>query len=93
VTAREARSPSTSPSATSALVATSVAVSNARISIAQNRDKPGAARAMLEAHGGARRWQRASSRFRPFDEDDRVVEVGLEVSPLRRRDIAEAEQV
>src|SRR6185312_4310087 len=70
-----------------------VAVSNARISIAQNRDNPRAALAVLEAHGGTRRRQRARSRFWPFDEDDRVVEVRLEIAPLRRRDVTEAKQV
>ena len=89
MTARDVRSPSTSPSETSALVATSVAVSKARISIAVNRDKPlPFFVAMLEAHLDPRSRQNTGSRLRPFDEDDGVVEVRLEVSPLRRRDTA-----
>ena len=93
VTAREVRSPTTSPSETSALVATSVAVSKARISIAANRDKPVSFFAILELDLDARRRQNAGSRFRPLDEDDRVVEVGLEVPPLRRRHAAKAKEV
>src|SRR4051794_24404783 len=93
VTARDVRSPSTSPSATSALVATSVAVSNARISIAVNRDKPRPAVAVLEPDADARLRQDAGARLGPFDEDDRIVEVRLEVPPLRGRHVAKAEQV
>jgi hypothetical protein len=68
-------------------------VSNARISILVNRDKPSAAVAVLEQDGDTRRRQDAFARLGPFDEDDRVVEVRLEVSPLGRRDLAEAEEV
>src|SRR4051794_1808938 len=93
VTAREVRSPSTSPSATSALVATSVAVSNARISIALNRDKPCAAVAVREPDAHAWRRQNAGAGFGPLDEHDRVVEVRFEVPPLRRGDVAKAEEV
>src|SRR3954467_49810 len=93
VTAREVRSPSTSPSATSALVATSVAVSNARISIALNRDKPRPAGAVLEPDAHARRRQDAGAGLGPLDEHDGVVEVRLEVPPLRRRDVAKAKEV
>ena len=49
VTAREIRSPRTSPSSTSALVATSVAVSKARISIHVHRDKSQILAAVLQA--------------------------------------------
>src|SRR6266851_7496954 len=86
VTARDVRSPSTSPSETSALVATSVAVSKARISIAANRDKPQPFFvAVLEPHLGPCRRKNSGSRLRPLDEDDRVVEIRLEVAPLRDR--------
>src|SRR5712691_3562523 len=94
VTARDIRSPSTSPSETSALVATSVAVSKARISIVMNRDKPPPFFvAVLEPHLDARLRQNPFSRFRPLDEDDRIVEVRLEVPPLRRRDAAKAKEI
>ena len=94
MTAREVRSPRTSPSETSALVATSVAVSKARISIAVNRDKslPFFV-AMLELHLHPRSRKNTGSRLRPFDEDDGVVEIRLEVAPLRRRDTGEAKEV
>jgi hypothetical protein len=68
-------------------------VSKARISIALNRDNPAATLAVLEVYGRTQRRQDAGSRFRPFDEDDCIVEVRLEVPPLRRRDVAEAEEV
>ena len=55
MTALETRSPSTSPSETSALVATSVAVSKARINIAANRDKSAALLVVLEDDFDARR--------------------------------------
>src|SRR5207302_10453691 len=90
---RDVRSPSTSPSATSALVATSVAVSNARISILVNRDKPALPFAVGELHGSARRGENPFPGLGPLHEDDRVVEVRLEIPPLRGRDAAEAEQV
>src|SRR4051812_34527239 len=93
VTARDRRSPSTSPSETSALVATSVAVSNARISIELNRDKSRPAVAVLEADGGADRRQNAGAGLGPLHEDDRVVEVGLEGPPLRGRDVAKPKEI
>jgi hypothetical protein len=93
VTARDVRSPNTSPSETRALVATSVAVSKARISIAVNGDKSVSFFAVLELHLDARRRQDAGSRLGPLDEDDRVFEVRLEVPPLRRRDASEAKEI
>src|SRR2546423_13135244 len=85
VTARDLRSPNTSPSETSALVATSVAVSKARMSIVPNRDKPlPFFVAVLEPHLDARHRQDARSRLWPLDEDDRVLEVRLEGPPLPR---------
>src|SRR2546422_11141827 len=94
VTARDVRSPSTSPSGTRASVATSVAVSKARISLAANRAKPlPFFVAVLEAHLDPRSRKNSCSCLRPLDEDDRVVEVGLQISPLRCRDAAETEEV
>src|SRR5439155_6718899 len=93
VTARDVRSPSTSPSSTSALVATLVAVSNARITIVLNRDKPDVAAAVLESHGRPRGRENAGTGLGPLDEDDRVLEIRLQVPPLRRRDVAEAEEI
>ena len=93
VTAREARSPSTSPSSTSALVAISVAVSNARISIAADGDKPASFPAVLQSNPNAWRRQDTLPRLRPFDEDDGVVEVRLEVAPLGRGHALEAKEV
>src|SRR5437660_12873832 len=93
VTAREARSPSTSPSSTSALVATSVAVSNARITIELNGDKPDLAAAVLEPHGGADRREHAGARRGPRDEDDRILEGRLQGAPRRRRNGAEAAEI
>jgi hypothetical protein len=62
--------------------------------MALNRDKPRSlTAAVLEAHGDAHGRQDSGSRLGPLDEDDRVVEVGLEVSPLRRGDVPEAEEV
>jgi len=37
--------------------------------------------------------QNSRARFRPLDEDDRVVEVRFEISPLRCRDAAETEEI
>jgi hypothetical protein len=48
---------------------------------------------MPQTHRVARRRQDAGPRFGPFDEHDHVVEVRLEVSPLRRRDSREAVEV
>src|SRR5436190_22116487 len=39
------------------------------------------------------RWERAGRRLGPFDEADRILEVRLEVAPLRRRETLEAEEV
>jgi hypothetical protein len=48
---------------------------------------------MLESHLNPRSWQNTGARLGPFDEDNGIVEVRLEVSPLRRRDAAEAKEV
>src|SRR5438093_879613 len=94
VTARDMRSPSTSPSETRALVATSVAVSKAWISIAANRDKPlPFFVAVLEAHLEPRRRKNSGPCLRPLDEDHCVVEVGLQISPLRCGNAAETEEI
>jgi hypothetical protein len=58
-----------------------------------NRDKPDVPAAVLQPHGGLGRRERARAGLRPFDEHDGVLEVRLEVPPLRRRHVAEAEQV
>jgi hypothetical protein len=68
-------------------------VSNARISIDVNRDKPKVFAAVLQAYAGSRRRQDPLSGFRPFDEDDRVLEVRLEIPPLRRRDALEPKEI
>src|SRR4051812_32390035 len=39
------------------------------------------------------RWERAGRRLGPFDEADRVLEVGLEIAPLGRGEALEAEEV
>ena len=83
-TARERRSPRTSPSRTSAIVATSVAVSKARINMAESaisRDfsvlltsmslRVGSPRAAT-GRAAAARGRRSSARLGPLDEDDRV---------------------
>ena len=46
-----------------------------------------------QPHTDARRRQDAVSRLGPLDEDDRVLEVRLEIRPLRGRDAGEAEEV
>ena len=38
-------------------------------------------------------WERTARRLGPLDEADRVLEVGLEIAPLGRRDALEAEEV
>ena len=48
---------------------------------------------MTQRHARGGRRQPALAGFRPFDEDDRVVEVRLEVAPLLRVDADEAEEV
>jgi hypothetical protein len=48
---------------------------------------------MLESHLDARSRKNPGAGLRPFDEDDSVVEVRLEVPPLGRRDSAEAKEV
>src|SRR5204863_6067132 len=39
------------------------------------------------------RWERTGRGLGPFDEADRILEVRLEVAPLRRRETLEAEEV
>src|SRR5207245_3058660 len=92
-TAVEGRSPGSPPWETSARVATSVAVSKARINIAPPRATSAAVVAMVERDLDARRRQDSRARLRPFDEHDRVVEIRLQVAPLRRGDVAEAEEI
>jgi hypothetical protein len=48
---------------------------------------------MLEPHLHPRSRKNTGSRLRPFDEDNGVVEIRLEVPPLGRRDAAEAKEV
>jgi hypothetical protein len=48
---------------------------------------------MLEAHDGTRSGKHPRAGLGPFDEDNRVLEIRLEVPPLRGRDAAKAEQV
>ena len=103
VFATEARSPRTSPSSRSALVATSVAVSKARTSTRRffqqrpvcrvDEDAPDVRRDVLEPD--MRPWLRQNTGpgLRPLDEHDRVLEVRLEVAPLRRREAAKAVEV
>ncbi len=74
-------------------MATSVAVSNARISIRVNGDKPAPALAVLEPNHCPRRREDPLSGLGPFHEHDGVLEVRLEVPPLRRRHAAEAKQI
>ncbi len=99
VAARETRSPSTSPSRTIALVVRSVAVSKARISTCgpfyQSVEPDTAVLLvdMLEPHRRPRRRETAGGRLRPLDEDDRVLEVRLEIGPLRSGDVGEAVEV
>src|SRR6266540_2157226 len=86
------RSPSVSPSSTRALVATLVAVSNARINTFElNHPVVGSRMPQLDAE--PRRGQRLARRLRPLDEADRAVEIGLEIAPLGRRDALEAIQI
>src|SRR2546429_2917637 len=103
LTARERRSPRSSPSRTSAVEATSVAVSNARSNTAEDAfeqvflgglegDQPTRV-SVGQPRPKPHRGQVVSRRFRPFDEDDGVVEVRLEVTPLGRRDALEPEEV
>ena len=58
-----------------------------------NRDKPDVAAAVLESHGRPRGRENAGTGLGPLDEDDRVLEIRLQVPPLRRRDVAEAEEI
>src|SRR5439155_1020377 len=76
-TATDARSPSTSPSRTSALVATEVAVSNASVSTL-DVDRTQVAPTMPQRHAHARGGKDARARLGPFHERDGVVEVRLE---------------
>ena len=48
---------------------------------------------MLDPNGGGRHRQRMRTGLWPFDEHDRVVEVRLEIPPLRGGDVAKAEEV
>jgi hypothetical protein len=68
-------------------------VSKARISIAANRDKAAPFFAVLERHLDARSGNDSGPRLGPFHEDDRIVEIGLEVPPLRGRNAPKAEEV
>ena len=90
----ESRSPSTSPSRTSATVATSVAVSNAststvgilaaeRLACAVDGDEPAIAAAVAKPDSHRAAGETPFAGLGPLDEGDRVVEVRLEVSPLR----------
>src|SRR6185503_20240303 len=89
----EARSPTTSPSRTKALVATSVAVSNARISTCKNALFQGFFVALqheqstclphvLQTDARPRGRQEACAGLGPLHEDNGVLEVLLQVSPL-----------
>src|SRR5919109_2907687 len=95
-TARDTCSPkqSLSGSRTRAIVATSVAVSNARTNTGQNAvfqgflgarkdDQSMPLTEVPQTDSGPRRGQETGSGLRPFHECDRVVEVALEVAPLR----------
>src|SRR5204862_6025217 len=102
-TARDRRSPSGSPSRTSAVEATSVAVSNARTSTAEDAFQQGLVGSLEVDHPTRlsvgepcphpHRREVVAGRLGPLDEDDGAVEVGLEVAPLGRRDALEAEEV
>src|SRR6188474_2588877 len=103
-TGLDARSPTTFPSRTRALVATSVAVSNARISTCKNalfqgffvalqHDQSTRLPHVLQTHARLLGRKESGSGLRPFDEDDRVLEVLLEVSPLRVRHTLEPIEV
>src|SRR6266540_2939016 len=83
---------STSPSRTSAVVVVPVAVSNARISIV-DRDRSVPVVNMPQAHPRPGGGQNAGGGLRPLHEHDGVVEVRLQIPPLRRRDLLEAEEV
>jgi hypothetical protein len=48
---------------------------------------------VFDRHGRAQRRECVHTRLRPFDEHERVVEVRLQVAPLRRRQPAEAVEV
>ena len=48
---------------------------------------------MLEHEGDARRWQGGEARLGPLDERDRVVEVRLEITPLRGTEPDEAVEI
>src|SRR6187402_903391 len=93
----------TSPSRTRALVATAVAVSNARISTRKNalfqgflvalqHDQSTRLPHVLQTDAGLLRRQESRSGLRPLDEDGGVV-VLLQVSPLRVRHALEAIEV
>src|SRR5947208_3744440 len=103
-TAREERSPSTSPFRTSALVATPVAVSNASVSIAGDLrqqlpvvafdlDRPVFAIHVRQTYRDAHGREDARSRLGPFDEADCILEIGLQITPLRGRDALESKEI
>src|SRR4051794_16807526 len=103
-TARDARSPSTFPSARRALVATLVAVSNASVSIAAELgqqlpvsafelDRPAFAVHVRQTYRDAHGRERMFGRLRPFDEADRVFEVRLQIAPFGRRKPLETEEI
>src|SRR6186997_2311784 len=103
-TGLDERSPMTSPSRTRALVATSVAVSNARISTCKNalfqgffvafqHDQSTRLPHVLQTHARLLGWQEPRSGLRPLDEDDGILEVLLQVSPLGMRHALEPIEV
>src|SRR5581483_8986618 len=102
-TARHVASPSGSPSRTSAVVATEVAVSSARISTedafeqawfrALQHDKSTGGVEVPEARRHPCRREPARARLGPLDEADRVLEVRLQRAPFRRVDPLEAVEV
>src|SRR5919206_1256685 len=103
LTARDRRSPSSSPSRTRAVEATSVAVSKARINTAEDAFEQGLLGSLEVDHPTRlsvgepcphpHRRKAVAGRLGPLDEDDGAVEVRLEGAPLRRRDALEAEEV
>src|SRR5436190_2819088 len=103
-TARDARSPSTLPSATSALVATLVAVSNASVSIAGDLgkqlplvtfelDRPVFEIHVRQTYRDPHRRERVRGGLQPLHEADRVLEVRLEIPPFCRRKPLEPEEI
>src|SRR3954467_3266072 len=100
--ARDGRSPTSSPSRTSATDASGVAVSKAKSSMHPfyqrllgrvDVDDPVSLVVMLQPDAHPRLGQRPLPRLRPLDEGDRALEVRLEIAPLRRREALEAVEV